>query len=158
MVYNVYVQYCIFCFGFDLFPRLINLKTLRIFHTKFLSTIIYTKESIEKNIQQKLHSWHHTLKILEKSHLLNFQIPREIPYWARICKTFKEPRNRFPAWWAGTTTLFDVPARQSPNFYIFKEPRDRCQGINSASLSSLAGRYSVPKASKDCTNIPAQAS
>jgi hypothetical protein len=23
-----------------------------------------------------------------------------------------EPRNRFPAWWAGMTTLFDVPARQ----------------------------------------------
>jgi hypothetical protein len=33
--------------------------------------------------------------------------------WARICKTFKEPRNRFPAWRAGTTTLFDVPARQA---------------------------------------------
>jgi hypothetical protein len=31
---------------------------------------------------------------------------------ARICNTFKEPRNRFPAWRAGTTTLFDVrPAR-----------------------------------------------
>jgi hypothetical protein len=28
--------------------------------------------------------------------------------WARICKPFKEPRNRFPA---GATTLFDVPAR-----------------------------------------------
>jgi hypothetical protein len=28
---------------------------------------------------------------------------------ARICKAFKEPRNRFPAWPAGTTTLFDVP-------------------------------------------------
>jgi hypothetical protein len=25
----------------------------------------------------------------------------------------KEPRNRFPAWRAGTTTLFDVPARQA---------------------------------------------
>ncbi len=30
---------------------------------------------------------------------------------ARICKPFKEPRNRFPAWRAGTTTLFDVSAR-----------------------------------------------
>jgi hypothetical protein len=30
---------------------------------------------------------------------------------ARNCKLFKEPRNRFPAW-AGTTTLFDEPARQ----------------------------------------------
>jgi hypothetical protein len=31
---------------------------------------------------------------------------------SRICKPFKEPRNRFPGWRAGTTTLFDVPARQ----------------------------------------------
>ncbi len=31
--------------------------------------------------------------------------------WARICKPFKEPRSRFPARRAGTTTLFDVPAR-----------------------------------------------
>jgi hypothetical protein len=26
---------------------------------------------------------------------------------------FKEPRNRFPAWRAGMSTLFDVPARQA---------------------------------------------
>ena len=31
-------------------------------------------------------------------------------YHARICKTVKEPRNRFPAWRAGTTTLFDATA------------------------------------------------
>jgi hypothetical protein len=27
----------------------------------------------------------------------------------------RSPRNRFPTWRAGTTTLFDVPARHSPN-------------------------------------------
>ncbi len=32
-------------------------------------------------------------------------------YWARICKPFKEPRNRFPAWRADTTTLFVIWAR-----------------------------------------------
>jgi hypothetical protein len=32
---------------------------------------------------------------------------------ARICKPFKEPRNRFSAWRAGTTTLFVVPACQA---------------------------------------------
>jgi hypothetical protein len=32
---------------------------------------------------------------------------------ARICRPFKEPRNRFPAWRACTTTLFVVPARQA---------------------------------------------
>jgi hypothetical protein len=33
---------------------------------------------------------------------------------ARICKHFKEPKNRFPAWRrVGTRTLFDVPARQA---------------------------------------------
>jgi hypothetical protein len=32
---------------------------------------------------------------------------------ARICRPFKETGNRFPAWRAGTTTLFFVPARQA---------------------------------------------
>jgi hypothetical protein len=31
---------------------------------------------------------------------------------SRICKPFREPRNRYPAWRASTTTMFDVPARQ----------------------------------------------
>jgi hypothetical protein len=35
------------------------------------------------------------------------------PTRARICRPFKEPQNRFPAWRAGTTTLFVVPARQA---------------------------------------------
>jgi hypothetical protein len=35
------------------------------------------------------------------------------PTKARICKPFKEPRNRFLAWRASTTTLFFVPARQA---------------------------------------------
>ncbi len=30
---------------------------------------------------------------------------------ARTCKPFQEPGNRFPAWQAGTATLFVVPAR-----------------------------------------------
>ncbi len=32
---------------------------------------------------------------------------------ARICKPFKEPRNRFPAWRAGMTTLFVAPGRHA---------------------------------------------
>jgi hypothetical protein len=32
---------------------------------------------------------------------------------ARICKPFKQPRNRFPAWRDSTTSLFIVPARQA---------------------------------------------
>ncbi len=35
------------------------------------------------------------------------------PARAGICKSFKEPRNRFPAWQACTTTLFVVPARHA---------------------------------------------
>ncbi len=31
---------------------------------------------------------------------------------ARICKPFREPRYRFLAWWAGTTTIFVVSAHQ----------------------------------------------
>ncbi len=33
--------------------------------------------------------------------------------WDRICRPFKEPKNRFPACLAGTTTLYVVPARQA---------------------------------------------
>ncbi len=33
--------------------------------------------------------------------------------WVRICKPLKEPSYQFPAWRTGTTTLFDVPARQA---------------------------------------------
>ncbi len=32
---------------------------------------------------------------------------------ARIRKPLKEPRNRFPVWRVGTTTLFDAPDRQA---------------------------------------------
>ncbi len=32
---------------------------------------------------------------------------------ARICKPFKEPRNRFPTWRVRKTALSDVPARQA---------------------------------------------
>jgi hypothetical protein len=35
---------------------------------------------------------------------------------ACICKPFKEPRKRFPAWRVGTTTLFVVPARQATSY------------------------------------------
>jgi hypothetical protein len=35
---------------------------------------------------------------------------------ARICKLFKDTRNRFQAWRAGTTTLFVVQARQASWF------------------------------------------
>jgi hypothetical protein len=34
-------------------------------------------------------------------------------YRIRICKPFKEPRNRFPDRRAGTPTQIDVPARQA---------------------------------------------
>ncbi len=38
----------------------------------------------------------------------------------RICKPFKQPRNRFPAWRAGSTTLLDVPARQATQAGLLK--------------------------------------
>ncbi len=41
-----------------------------------------------------------------------FTIDAHAP-WARICKPFMAPENRFPAKLAGTTTLFVVPARQA---------------------------------------------
>ncbi len=68
-----------------------------------------------------------------------------------IFKPFKETRNRFRA-----------TARQSPYFKTFMEPRNRIQGMNSASLCSLAGRYDNPIPTRflapiDCLKIPTQA-
>ncbi len=50
---------------------------------------------------------------------------------------------------------------QSPNFKTFKEPSNLFQGIYSANLCSLAGRYNnhIPTrflATTDCLKIPAQ--
>ncbi len=48
---------------------------------------------------------------------------------------------------AKTGLVTRVPSRtrnQSPNFLTFKEPRNRFQGINSASLWILAGQYDNP--------------
>jgi hypothetical protein len=36
----------------------------------------------------------------------------------QICKPCNEPRNQFLAWQAGTSTLFDVPARQDIGWRI----------------------------------------
>jgi hypothetical protein len=55
-------------------------------------------------------------------------------------KPFKEPRNRFPAWGAGTTTLFDVTARQSPYLYTLRSP-----GVDSDELIPLLGSVKVYK-------------
>ena len=58
------------------------------------------------------------------------------------------------------TTLAVPGSNQRPIFYIFKEPRTRFQGTNSASLCSLAGRYDNPIPTRflapiDCFKIPA---
>ncbi len=44
---------------------------------------------------------------------LAFNSGIKINSWARICRPFKESKNRFPVWRASTTTLFVVPARQA---------------------------------------------
>jgi hypothetical protein len=48
----------------------------------------------------------------------------------------------------------------SPNFHTFKEPKNRFQEINSASVFSLVGRYENPIPTRflapiDCFKIPA---
>ncbi len=47
---------------------------------------------------------------------------------ARICRLLQEPRNRFPACRAGTTTLFVVPARQATSRLAKSMPRNRFLG------------------------------
>jgi hypothetical protein len=40
-------------------------------------------------------------------------VPIPEPEYVNILRSFKEPRNRFPAWRAGTATLFYVPAHHA---------------------------------------------
>jgi hypothetical protein len=67
---------------------------------------------------------------IDQSRLENSLLSR-----ACICRSFKKPRNRFPACRAGKTTLFDVPARVSTEF--------RRHGIPSGFFTSV---YSVFRA------------
>ncbi len=48
--------------------------------------------------------------------------------WARICKHFKEPRNRFPAWRACTTTPFVVLTRTRTGYKGWQIPGNRFMG------------------------------
>ncbi len=59
--------------------------------------------------------------------------PWDIPFdvdlmkrsWARICKPFKEARNRFPAWRTGMTTQFVVPPARARIFKHSMGARNR---------------------------------
>jgi hypothetical protein len=60
---------------------------------------------------------------------------------ARICKPFKEPRNRFQAWRARTTTLFIVHARQAT----------KVRGMDSSeSIPGLHKRLQIRALLADC--------
>jgi hypothetical protein len=80
---------------------------------------------------------------------------------ARICKPVKEPRNRFPAWRAGTTTLFVLRAGRLHRL-AESTPRNRFLGsINLLQIRALAGRYDNHFPTRflapiDCLKIPAQ--
>ncbi len=54
-----------------------------------------------------------------------------------------QPESVNPAWRAGPTTIFDVPARESPCLETFKEPRNRFRGVDFASLFTVAWRAST---------------
>ncbi len=77
----------------------------------------------------------------------------------RICKPFKEPRNRFPACWAGTTTHLSYRAdwlhRLSESI-----PRNRFLGLSNVSkyglsvpdLSTMQGTYPYISQCWNCRN------
>jgi hypothetical protein len=61
--------------------------------------------------------------------------------------------------WSFSTTKTTCPFKHEPVFLSFMEPRNRFQGMNSASLCSLVGRYNNPipywfLATIDCLQIP----
>ncbi len=56
--------------------------------------------------------WGYRSSSSKASLIILIQHIQHIQQGARKSKLFKEPRNRFQAWLAGTTTLFVVPARR----------------------------------------------
>ncbi len=79
-------------------------------------------------------------------------------YSASSTPTLPRISNKSMCTLAGTVP--EIFSGQSLNFKTFKEPRNRFQGINSASLCSLAGQYDNPipapfLALTDCLKIPA---
>ncbi len=76
---------------------------------------------------------------------------------ARIFKTFKEPRNRFQAWRAGSKTLFDITTRQAT---WAGDSLESIPGLLKR-LQIRALQYDNPIPSRflapvDCSEIPAQ--
>ncbi len=95
-----------------------------VWHCSLITQMFLTKCQIEfiKNVSLK--SCLIEVQTMQWSHALlsvNNWSPKTVTHAmeckfgtrTRICRPFKEPRNRFPAWRAGTTTLFFVPARQA---------------------------------------------
>ncbi len=68
-------------------------------------------------------------------HLIKYLSILQTVYTARIFKLLRSPRIDSASLCTG---------RLSPNFLTFKEPENRFQEINSASLCSLAGQYGNP--------------
>ncbi len=73
------------------------------------------------------------------------------------------PQHTHPVWSGFEHSVPAVAKTLSPNFLTFKKPRNRIQGIESASQWSLAGQYDnlIPTrfpVPTDCSKIPALAS
>jgi hypothetical protein len=92
----------------------------RCFAVFVLGTLFFSSQVVD--LEDELKTIGENMKILEVEEEKalareeKFQARREMFCRARISKPVNELRNRVPAWRSGTTTLFDIPAHQSPDF------------------------------------------
>jgi hypothetical protein len=92
---------------FVFFSGLVKLGTHCVLGKKVAIKIVNKEKLSESVLQKEQQSFPNQISVTKEP-------SRGMPgSRARIFKSFKGPRNRFSAWRAGKTTLFDVWARQA---------------------------------------------
>ncbi len=91
-----------------------DLVLLAVEDPAFPSAEVHQVPSHSRGVEQRICSTR--IELGQFGEIKMFELFQEGPDFvirALICKPCKGPRNRFPAWRAGTTTLFVPPARQT---------------------------------------------
>ncbi len=127
---------------------IIQLRESMAFYKSFNTLWLYPLPS---HLLYPLAPGHHTFFISNYSQAPTPILPTSLP--SKSVKKIVEKKKVY-------VIIKYLSMNLSPNFKTFLEPRNRLQGINSASLCSLAGRYNNPIPSRflipiDCLKIPA---
>ncbi len=80
-------------------------------NSKSPSVVLYSPKAVHIRFRKYSFNFWDLQKIIILRHSPIYFI--EFLKQSPICKPFKEPMNRFSVWWAGTTTIFNLPARKA---------------------------------------------